>query len=173
MLLLLLFFFFRTAVLRKLFDIRFSYKHCNFLPVYLLVKMASKTVTRSIRRTLYWHVFHIYRSITHEEAINYLSHHKGKIKLIPELALTSSKFILVTRLLFCNRLDHMGRHLDQLYKDGRREPLDWLRRNYLSPMEVNMGSLYIWAAGKVLTSESWLVLGNFIKSSGNFKTMFL
>ena len=24
------FFFFRTAVLRKLFDIRFSYKHCNF-----------------------------------------------------------------------------------------------------------------------------------------------
>ena len=24
----------------------------------------------------------------------------------------------------------MGRHLDQLYKDGRREPLDWLRRNY-------------------------------------------
>ena len=22
--------FFRTAVLRKLFDIRFSYKHCNF-----------------------------------------------------------------------------------------------------------------------------------------------
>ena len=115
----------------------------------------------------------VYRSITHEEAINYLSYHKGKIKLIPELVLTSSKFILVSRLLFCNRLDHMGRHLDQLYKDGRREPLDWLRRNYLSPMEVNMGSLYIWAAGKVLTSERWLVLSNFIKSSGNFKTMFL
>ena len=36
--------FFRTAVLRKLFDIRFSYKHCNFSPVCLLVKMASKTV---------------------------------------------------------------------------------------------------------------------------------
>ena len=26
------FFFLRTAVLRKLFDIRFSYKHCNFPP---------------------------------------------------------------------------------------------------------------------------------------------
>ena len=42
----------------------------------------------------------VYRSITHEEAINYLSYHKGKIKLIPELVLTSSKFILVSRLLF-------------------------------------------------------------------------
>ena len=41
-------FFFRTAVLRQLFDIRFSYKHCNFSRVYLLVKMASKTVTRSV-----------------------------------------------------------------------------------------------------------------------------
>ena len=40
--------FFRTAVLRKLFDIRFSYKHFNFLHVCLLVKMAMKTVTRSI-----------------------------------------------------------------------------------------------------------------------------
>ena len=34
--------------MRKLFDIRFSYKHCNFSRVCLLVKMASKTVTRSI-----------------------------------------------------------------------------------------------------------------------------
>ena len=40
--------FFRTAVLRKLFDIGFSYKHFNFSHVCLLVKMASKTVTRSI-----------------------------------------------------------------------------------------------------------------------------
>ena len=40
--------FVKTAVLRKLFDIRFSYKHCNFSRVCLLVKMASKTVTRSI-----------------------------------------------------------------------------------------------------------------------------
>ena len=39
--------FFRTAVLWKLFDIRFSYKYCNFSHVCLLVKMASKTVTRS------------------------------------------------------------------------------------------------------------------------------
>ena len=39
---------FRTAVLRKLFNIRFSYKQCNFARVCLLVKMASKTVTRSI-----------------------------------------------------------------------------------------------------------------------------
>ena len=40
--------FFKTAVLRKLFDIRFSYRHRNFSRVCLLVKMASKTVTRSI-----------------------------------------------------------------------------------------------------------------------------
>ena len=36
-------YFFRTAVLWKLFDIRCSYKHCNFSRVCLLVKMASKT----------------------------------------------------------------------------------------------------------------------------------
>ena len=48
------FYFFRTTVLRKLFDIRFSYKRCYFSPGCLLVKMASKpwqglfsTVTRS------------------------------------------------------------------------------------------------------------------------------
>ena len=39
----------RTAVSRELFDIRFSYKHCNFSHVCLHVKMASKTVTRSIQ----------------------------------------------------------------------------------------------------------------------------
>ena len=37
--------FFSTAVL-TLFDIRFSYKHSNFSRRCLLVKMASKTVTR-------------------------------------------------------------------------------------------------------------------------------
>ena len=41
-------YFLSTAVLRKLFEIRFSYKHCNFSRVCLLVKMASITVTRSI-----------------------------------------------------------------------------------------------------------------------------
>ena len=40
--------FFRTAVLRKLFHIRISYKHCNFSRACLLAKMASKTVTSSI-----------------------------------------------------------------------------------------------------------------------------
>ena len=39
----------RTAVLRELFDIRFSYKHCNFSHFCLLVNMAVKTVTRSIQ----------------------------------------------------------------------------------------------------------------------------
>ena len=39
-------YFFGTAILRKLFEIRFSYEHCNFARVCLLVKMASKTVTR-------------------------------------------------------------------------------------------------------------------------------
>ena len=42
--------FFRTAVLWKLFNIRFSYKHCNFSHVCLLIKMVWKTVTRSIVR---------------------------------------------------------------------------------------------------------------------------
>ena len=42
--------FFRTAVLWNLFDIGFSYKHCNFSHVCLLFKMASKTVTRSMAR---------------------------------------------------------------------------------------------------------------------------
>ena len=41
-------YFFRTAVLWKLFDIRFSYKHCNFSHVCLLVKVTLKTVTRSV-----------------------------------------------------------------------------------------------------------------------------
>ena len=36
------------VTLRKLFDIRFSYKHYSFSHVCLLVKMASKNVTRSI-----------------------------------------------------------------------------------------------------------------------------
>ena len=45
-------YFFRTAVLRKLFDIRFSYKHCNFSDVCLLVKMASKPVTRAVEREM-------------------------------------------------------------------------------------------------------------------------
>ena len=44
-------YFFRTAVLRKLVDIRFSYKRCNFSRGCLLVKMASKAVTRSITST--------------------------------------------------------------------------------------------------------------------------
>ena len=35
--------FFITAVLRKLFDIRFSYKHCNFSRVCLLFEMATKS----------------------------------------------------------------------------------------------------------------------------------
>ena len=39
-------FFFQNS--RKLFDLSFSYKHCNFSRVCPLVKMASKTVTRSI-----------------------------------------------------------------------------------------------------------------------------
>ena len=46
--------FFRTAILRKLLGITFSYKHCNFSHVCLLVKMASKTVTRSITVGLPW-----------------------------------------------------------------------------------------------------------------------
>ena len=41
-------YFFQNSCFRKLFDIRFSYKHCNFSHICLLVKMAFKTVTRSI-----------------------------------------------------------------------------------------------------------------------------
>ena len=39
-------YFLRTAVLRKLFDIKLSYKLSKFSHGCLLVKMASKTVTR-------------------------------------------------------------------------------------------------------------------------------
>ena len=39
---------FRTAILWTLVDIRVSYNHCNISRVCLLVKMASKTLTRSI-----------------------------------------------------------------------------------------------------------------------------
>ena len=41
-------FFSRRAFSRKLFDIRFSYNLSNFSHVCLLVRMASKTVTRSV-----------------------------------------------------------------------------------------------------------------------------
>ena len=51
--------FFRTAILRKLFDIRYSCKHCNFSRVCLLVKMASKTLTRSIFRLCHSYPFKI------------------------------------------------------------------------------------------------------------------
>ena len=44
-------YFFRKAVLQKLFNIRFSYKQCNFSCGCLLVKRASKTV---IRQPLSW-----------------------------------------------------------------------------------------------------------------------
>ena len=44
--------FFQNSHLRKLFDIRFSYKHCNFLCICLLIKMVLKTVTRSIYYTI-------------------------------------------------------------------------------------------------------------------------
>ena len=36
-----------------MFHIRFSYKHCNFSHIFLLVKMASKTLTRSIEVPVY------------------------------------------------------------------------------------------------------------------------
>ena len=51
-----LIFFFKTAVLRKLFEIRFSYKHCNFSHVCLVVKMASKTVTEVYTKTVSYRV---------------------------------------------------------------------------------------------------------------------
>ena len=45
-------FFFRTAILWKLFDIRFSYNHSNFSSVCLFIRMSSKTVTRSVRKII-------------------------------------------------------------------------------------------------------------------------
>ena len=38
----------------KIVNIRFSYKHCNFSDGCLLVKMAFKTVTRSVSSILYF-----------------------------------------------------------------------------------------------------------------------
>ena len=48
-------YFVRTAVLLKLCDITFSYKYCNFSGAYPLIKMAFKTVTKSIPAL--WHCF--------------------------------------------------------------------------------------------------------------------
>ena len=45
--------FFPIAVLWKLFDIRFSYTHCNFSRVCLPVKMALKTVTSPLSKPLH------------------------------------------------------------------------------------------------------------------------
>ena len=42
-----------SSILEKLFAIRFPYKHCNFWPLCLPVKMASKTV-RVIRSVVSW-----------------------------------------------------------------------------------------------------------------------
>ena len=48
--------FSRTAVLRKSFDIGFSYKHCNFSSICLLIEMTSKeTLTFPLNSTcLLW-----------------------------------------------------------------------------------------------------------------------
>ena len=48
-------FFFRKAVLGKLFDIWFSYKHCNFSHVCLLVKDRDKIYTKA--RRFFWRNF--------------------------------------------------------------------------------------------------------------------
>ena len=56
-------YFFRTAVLWKLFDTRFSYKHCNFpTPVCLpIMQDGVETVTRSITacKPLTWNLCHV------------------------------------------------------------------------------------------------------------------
>ena len=56
-------YFFRTAVLWKLFDTRFSYKHCNFpTPVCLpIMQDGVETVTRSITacKPLTWKLCHV------------------------------------------------------------------------------------------------------------------
>ena len=75
--------FFRTAVLRKLFDIRFSFKHCNFSHVGLLVKVAWKTVTRSIclrakqidRQTYFIWSFSILYINFYPNKLNYIDYH--------------------------------------------------------------------------------------------------
>ena len=41
-------FFFQKSCFQKLFDIRFSFKHCNFACGCLLVNMVSKTMIRPI-----------------------------------------------------------------------------------------------------------------------------
>ena len=44
-------FFFRTAVSRKLFDIRFPYKHCNFSRGCLLLKTVIRPILRETSET--------------------------------------------------------------------------------------------------------------------------
>ena len=70
----------RTAVLRKLFDIRFSYKHFNFSHVCLLVKMASKTVTRSILRSPAYALANYIRLILPQKGVSGRVSSRGKTK---------------------------------------------------------------------------------------------
>ena len=67
-------YFFRRAFFRKLFDIRFSYKHCNFSRVCLLVKMVSKSVTRSIQST--FEIINLSGNFHHSSCSHVLSNKK-------------------------------------------------------------------------------------------------
>ena len=94
------YFFFRTAVLRKLFDIRFSYKHCNFSHVCLLVKSHSRwrrkpwqglhcfTVTFTVDLSrIHWH--HAYIQVSHKicefSNINLKQDHPARLSTLVSL----------------------------------------------------------------------------------------
>ena len=76
-----LYFFFQADVLRRLFDIGFSYKHCNFTPACLPVKMASKTVIRPILSHLFQFIQLLSRWARFEVTVTLQEKQKIKQKL--------------------------------------------------------------------------------------------
>ena len=76
-----LYFFFQADVLRRWFDIGFSYKHCNFTPACLPVKMASKTVIRPILSHLFQFIQLLSRGARFDVTVTLQEKQKIKQKL--------------------------------------------------------------------------------------------
>ena len=76
-----LYFFFQADVLRRLFDIGFSCKHCNFTPACLPVKMASKTVIRPILSHLFQFIQLLSRGARFDVTVTLQEKQKIKQKL--------------------------------------------------------------------------------------------
>ena len=134
-------YYFRTAVLRKLFDIRFSYTHCNFSRVCLLVKIASKTVTRSLsigitignktQNKVKKYMYILRTSYQLNITISYSYYSINTYLFFPK-TLTRSKFRQISNLAFI--VPRLRRSFGQVVSDNKlRHPrlllLAWVSEN--------------------------------------------